>query len=173
VLGQPSPEAGAHRLGDLRVDAAILKKEIFGVLGRIGFHREGKSYRRHQDGATILVEMQKGFGRQHFINVGFWIDAMGTLATDKIELCHLYFRLERLVPEHRDVILAAGALGESDQEEGLQRLSSLLAEEIDEKLRKLGTDNGLRAAYKAAALQAGLLRQEARSYLATGRLEQT
>ena len=69
------------------------------------------------------------------------------------------------MPTFRDIILAAGALGEADQQNRYDALLSLLTEEIDAKIKDLGTDEGLRSAIEVSALPQGLVRAEVRQYL--------
>jgi hypothetical protein len=130
-----------------------------------GFHRAGKSYRRDGSTAATLLSAEKGFGSQWFISVGFWLMGLGADVPDRVERTHMYFRLERLFPEFRETILAAGALGEPEQPESFEQLLHLLAGPIDAALRALGTEEGLRAAINSDRLCQGLIRKEAREYL--------
>lgn len=77
----------------------------------------------------------------------------------------MYFRLERLFPEHRESIALAGALGDPSQPMAFERLGLLLQGELDRGLRALGTEDGLREAMMAGRLNQGLVRKDAREYL--------
>jgi hypothetical protein len=101
------------------MNAATFKQGVTRILLDRGFRSQRKSLRRDQPGVSILVSFEKGFGNQWFVNAGFWLLALGELTTDRVEQRHLYFRLERLLPESREVILAAGGPGRHDPVTGL------------------------------------------------------
>lgn len=147
------------------MNALAFKKGLERVLLSIGFERTGKSLHRVGSGAATMVTFEKGFGSQWFINVGFWLYALGNEPPDRVEQTHLYFRLERLVPNFRERLLEAGALDEPNQPQAYEELCELLANDIDSALRVLGTEAGLRAALQEGRLTHGLVRKEARVYL--------
>jgi hypothetical protein len=145
--------------------ALAFKKGLERVLLSIGFERAGKSFHRVGSGVATMVAFEKGFGNQWFIDVGFWLYALGSELPDRVEQTHLYFRLERLVPTLRETILEAGALTEPNQPQAHEKLCYLLVNDIDSTLRVLGTVAGLRSALQESRLTHGLVRKEARAYL--------
>ena len=149
------------------MNALAFKKGLERVLLSAGFERTGKSLHRVGSGAATMVAFEKGFGNQWFVNVGFWLYALGSELPDRVAQTHLYFRLERLVPEFRETLLKAGALNEPDQPRAYEELRELLVNDIDSTLRVLGTVAGLRSALQEGRLTHGLVRKEARVYLAT------
>lgn len=148
------------------MSATFLKKGVERVLLDLGFTRFGKTYRRETTEVATLFSVEKGFGGQWFFNVGFWLIALGGVVPTRVELAHLYLRLERLFPEHRDTIVMAGATGESEQHAAFVKLCQLLAGPMESRLRALATTEKLRTAVKTGELGQGLLRKEAREYLA-------
>ncbi|MDC3960076.1 hypothetical protein [Polyangium jinanense] len=130
-----------------------------------GFERHGKLLRRHDSSVWTLVGTEKGFGQQWHINVGFWLEALGAACPAQVEKTHLYFRLERLFPEHHETIASAGALDDQKQSEAFGKLNALLVGEIERGLRALGTEAGLRSAMAAGRLTQGLITKEAREHL--------
>lgn len=113
-----------------------------------------------------MIVAEAGFGKQWFISVGFWVDALGGVRPDRVERTHLYFRLERLLPEHRYIILGAGMLDNAEQPQEYEQFLTLLAEAAEGRLRALGTEVGLRDAMKKGQLvHDGLVRHEARDWL--------
>jgi len=131
----------------------------------LGFERAGRSLARRGSGVWILVSFEKGFGTHWSINVKFWLEALGGERPERVELAHLVFRLERLVPEHHETITTACALEVGEQPEALAMLTTLLAGEIDAVLQRLGTEAGLREALADGRLSRGLVRHEARAWL--------
>jgi hypothetical protein len=130
-----------------------------------GFRRAGKSLRRDSSEVAVIVEFEKGFGDQWFINAGFWIHSLGEPVPERVEGSHLYFRLERLVPDLRETILAAGALSDEAQEQAYRKLVDLLPDRVVSELEALATEHGLRAAITGGRLTDGLIRKEAREHL--------
>jgi hypothetical protein len=147
------------------MNAASFKSNIEQVLVSAGFERHEKSLRRYESCVWTLVGIEKGFGPQWHINVGFWLEALDGKCTARVEQSHLYFRLERVFPEHRETITLAGALGDSNQPEAYAALLALLQGDIDRQLRALGTEAGLRAALTAGRLIQGLITKGAREHL--------
>ena len=147
------------------MNAFAFKAAIRRVLQDLGFRDLGKLLRRDQSGVSVLVAFEKGFEKQWFLSVGFWLHALGQVIPDRVEQTHLYLRLDRLLPASREAILTAGALDDPAQAEAYDRLLELLVQDFDVLLRDLGTDAGLRNAARASQLKQGLMRKEAREYL--------
>jgi len=157
------------------------KKGLERVLRSLGFQRAGKALARSGIRVLTLVALQKSnFGDQWWINIGFWLEQLGGHAPDRVELSHLYYRLESLFPEHRETILVAGDLDEPeqpiilvgdakarDQRKAYEQLLELFTGRIDAELRVLGTEEGLRKGMRDGKLKNGLVRKEARAWLLT------
>lgn len=141
------------------------KKELEQVWLANGFKRQGKSYCRADANITALVNIEKGFDNQWFVNVGFWLMMLDTKVPDRVEKAHMYFRLEGLFPEYKETILAAGALSDTEQSRSFKTFLKLLSGPIDNSLRELQTVEGLRAALISQRLLRGLVTKEARQYL--------
>lgn len=137
------------------------------ALTSVGFERVEKSYRLRSKDVTILMGLQKEHGRQWFVNVGFWLHSLGASCPNRTELTHLYFRLERLFPEYRETIHAAGALGDIEQPAAFRELLSLLEGPIGSSLQGLASEVALRKALTEGRLAHGLIRGEARERLAS------
>lgn len=147
------------------MNALAFKKGLERVLLSMGFERARKTFHRDGSGVATMVAFDKGFGNQWFINVGFWLYALGSELPERVEQTHLYFRLERLVPTFRETLLEAGALSEPNQPRAYSELCKALNSDIDSTLRILGTVVGLRTALHDGRLAYGLVRKEARMYL--------
>jgi hypothetical protein len=145
--------------------ATKFKRDLFQALRQHAFAPSGGAMRFSGDDTVTLVGVQKGFGERWFINVGFWLCRLGTLEFNRIEETHVYFRIERLFPEHRDVILCAGDISDTGQDEAFRALLFLLDNEIAIKLKSLGTEQGLVEAYRAGRLKHGLVTVAARQVL--------
>lgn len=145
--------------------STTFKRGLEKALLAMGFRRSRRSLLRRTNGVTQILGFQKGFGDQWFINVGIWIHALGEAAPDAVEQSHLYFRLERLIPELRETILGTGALSDDEQSEAYRELVDLLPNRVARELEALATEAGLRAAMARGRLASGLLRKEARAYL--------
>ena len=78
------------------------REGLFGALQQHGFARRGSLMRLPGEAAIILAGVQKGFGEQWFVNVGFWLKQLDRDEPDRIEQSQMYFRLERLFPQYRE-----------------------------------------------------------------------
>lgn len=141
------------------------KKGIFMTLGEHGFTQQGNLMGISSEGAMVLVGVEKGFGDQWFINVGFCLDRIGADAPKRVEQSHMYFRLERLFPSHRELILAAGDLADPEQPDAYEVLLSHLSRDIADELRQLGSERGAIDAYRAGRFGGGLVTKFAREIL--------
>jgi len=146
--------------------ATAFKHGIEKALGSVGFLRTSNALRRECPNVTTLIGLQKGDGDQWFLNVGFWLSGIGGTVSDRVEHTHLYFRLERLFPQFRETILTAGALDAEEQLAAYRQLVELLGGEIARGLATFETEKGLREELRDGRLTHGLVRKEARDYLA-------
>lgn len=148
------------------MDASRFKKGLERVLTSKGFARHGKSLRREGQKVETLISFEKGFGSQWFINVGFWLTELGDAVPELVHQTHLYFRLERLFPKFREVILTAGAISDVGQEMAYEELVRVLDSDLDSPLNELGTEEGLSSALRNNQLDKGLVTKTARDYFA-------
>lgn len=152
----------------IKMTGLKFKKHLEIHLLKLGFIRHGKNSKRETDSASILIGIQKGFGSQWFINVGFWLPSLGgNDIPEKIESTHLYYRLERLFPEYRETIIGAGDLEYEAQFIELDRLKDLLASDIIPDLCILGLETNLKKALAEGRLKNGMIGKEARRFLAS------
>jgi Domain of unknown function (DUF4304) len=147
------------------MNAVAFRKGLSQTLLGLGFKAVGKSLRRDQSDVSVLVSFQRGFGDQCYIVIGFWLHSLGVLATDRVEQTHMYFRLESLLPDRREMILTAGALDDPNQPACYDFLRAALASEGATMMQDLGTEAGLRRALLSSRLSRGLVRGEARKFL--------
>ena len=131
----------------------------------LGFAKKGKSVSRHLLDCWTIVGVENSVGAQWVIDVGFVLDALDGTLPERVSLAHMYFRLERLFPEHHETIAVAGSMTDPNQGAAYEALLQLLSGEIDQGLRALGTEAGLRAGLAEGRLVAGLVRREARDFL--------
>jgi hypothetical protein len=133
-----------------------------------GFKRVAKNFRMDGKEASIVIGLQKlEYDEQYFINVGIWLAALGQEVPKKVEHTHMYYRLERLFPQWRQVVLEGGQLSHPEQPSPANRLAEVIGEVCVPTLVALVTSlDWLRQQFEAGALQGGLIRKEAREFLA-------
>lgn len=131
----------------------------------IGLIKTGNILVRRGPGVALLVDFDKGFGEQWFINIGIFIGRLGSNPPSRIEKCHMYYRLERLCPDLREITLAAGDMGDSAQESFVERLLDEMPNSIKATLTELGEIIGLSNALQEGRLEGGCVTREARDYL--------
>lgn len=142
------------------------KERVFSAFRDSGFSPRSGMVERESGFASVVVGVERGFGNQFFINVGFVLSALsGPSPVRRIQDAHLYFRLERLFPEYREQILTAGSLGETAQEEALDGLLQAVRTDISASLGVLQQAEGLAEAHKAGLLKGGLVHAAARDLL--------
>lgn len=144
---------------------AEYKRGVYGALQRAGFAKQRHALHAPGEGATVLVNAENGFGDQWFINAGFCLHRLDSAPVERVEKTHMYFRLERLFPAHRELILTASAIDDPGQPAAYPLLLDLLATEIGAGLRALGTEQSLIGAYRAGRLSQGLVLRGAREMI--------
>jgi len=142
-----------------------LRKSVTHAFIARGFSPIDRVLFRTGDGVTMVVGFDRGFEHQWYISIGFWLHGLGAEVPSVVEKTHLYFRLDRLVPQLREVVLMAGSLADKRQPEALGQLIDLISSDVGTMLESLLTIEGLTAALKAHALDSGLVTKEARAYL--------
>ncbi len=82
------------------------KSTIENIFSSKGFDVSGKDLGFKGSEACILINIQK-FDQniQYSMNVGFNLNTLDDSVPKRVELSHMYFRLERLFPELREIIL--------------------------------------------------------------------
>jgi hypothetical protein len=137
------------------------------VLG--GFKKSGKIYAYVGSGVTTVLSLQYvQIEKQYYVNVGFWLRRLGNACPGRVELTHLYYRLERLFPEHRETILCAGKLDDTAQSSALVMFKDLIRTKMASRLIELSDELQLRHAFNEGLLVHGLIRKEARDILQSG-----
>jgi hypothetical protein len=148
--------------------ATTFKERVFSAFRDSGFSPRSGMVERESGFATVVIGVERGFGNQCFINVGFVLAALSSPdSVRRVQDAHLYFRLERLFPEYREQILTAGSLDEAGQEEALDGLLQSVRTEISASLGILQQTEGLARAHKTGQLKGGLVCAAARGLLDT------
>ncbi len=144
---------------------AEFKRGVETAFTSVGFEKAGGLMRRSTSDVAVMIGFEKGFGDQWFINVGFWLKTLGIPELNRIEMSHMNFRLDRLFPELREMILTAGALEDESQRNSYLNLIEAIHGAIGNRLIELDSEAALRAAFEAGHLADGLIRKEAREVL--------
>jgi hypothetical protein len=147
------------------------KNEVLDVFLSHGFCEWRSVVRRDGEGVVTLVGVEKGFGRQNFITVGFLIHRLDPEVPASVEKTHLYFRLERLFPDLRDSIVHGGDASAPDWPEAFSRLLAQLRDTIAKELCSLSSLTALSESLKAGRLENGLVTKSAREVLVSMRTE--
>jgi len=99
-------------------DSETFKKSIGTVLKAAGFvKKRNASWYLNGPEVIVVLNLQKSaWSNLFYINVGFWLKPLGEAAYPLYYNCHLYYRVERLFPDDRELILFAGLLDEANNE---------------------------------------------------------
>ena len=103
--------------------------------------KQSGSWYRANDAVITVVNLQKSdYSRNYYINVAFWLKALGEEKFPKAHVCHVGIRLDMLLPDQAEEIKALLDLLET-------RLLPLLNEGSSvEGLRKWQREGRLKAA---------------------------
>ena len=130
----------------------------------LGYSKSDRGVRADRGDVLSVIDFNPGFGKQWLIDVGFWIRQLGGDVPSLANHTHMYFRLERLVPALRKLILTAGCLDDEAQPQAIERLVEVLPNDVEPRLRQLTSVETL-AKELSTLEKLGLVRVEAREFL--------
>lgn len=148
------------------IDKKSFKKKIAAPLEMAGFIKKGQTWYFNGEDILITFNLEKNeWSDQYFVNVGFWIKAFGNALFPSYNHCHLYYRLERLFPDQRELILTGCSLGSSI--EVFTTFSTFISTDVIPFLIDCAHENKLRELWANQSLNCGFVLLEAREYLST------
>ena len=149
------------------IDKKTFKNTIAVLFGDAGFVKKGQSWCLDDEEILIVVNLEKidFFSKeQYVINVGFWLKAFGKIFFPPYHQCHLYYRVERLFPGQRELILQSCSLNNSNAQL-LENLRLFIENQLIPFLYECTKEENLRHLILDGALEGGFVRKEARMYL--------
>ena len=102
------------------MDGPAFKRSAKRVLRLLGFQWVGHSFER-QDSDVCTWSISRRVPATSGSSTLAFGSTDSTVMSDRVEKTHLYFRLERLVPEHFETIRTAGELDEQNSPEPARR----------------------------------------------------
>ncbi|CAO5682429.1 MAG: hypothetical protein HEEMFOPI_01670 [Holosporales bacterium] len=148
------------------MDGIEFQKGLYDVLSKKGFIRKGNLMRIFGDDVVVLIGLERSrFSQQLFVNIGIFLNKLDAEVPKKIEHTHMYFRLEGLFPQYRDIILTAGALDELEQYGAYQNFLDLLDRDIADVLKNLASEKSIVEAYYAGLSSLGLITKSAKNFI--------
>lgn len=77
------------------------------ILGGLGFKRKGDFWYKYLDEVVQIVGLQKSsWGKQHYVNLGIWVNEIERKESPKISECHLQCRIDTISEDADDVCRA-------------------------------------------------------------------
>jgi hypothetical protein len=149
------------------IDKKTFKKAIAAPLERAGFKKKGQSWFLDGNDALIVINLEKidiFSNDQYVINIGIWLKAFGESVFPPYNRTHLYYRVERLFPQQRELILTGCSLEKSSPQK-LADLTEFIDSRLIPFLRECTDEGKLRELMSKGMLEGGLVRIEARMYL--------
>jgi len=129
------------------------------------YTKKGQSWYLDGKDSTIVVNLQKSnFNEEYFMNIGIWLKALGIATFPSFNKCHLYFRLEKLFPEDRALILNSLSL-ERTNSQLLDDFSQFIILKMIPFLQHCTEENQLIEFMKVGRFKNGIISKEAKDYL--------
>lgn len=147
------------------IDTKTFKKAIVAQFESAGFSKKGQNWYLDGEAILIVTNLQKSdWEDMYYINVGFWLKGLGEAVFPPYNHCHLYYRVERLFPEKRELLLTGG-LNEDAWKENLVKLLQFMDRELIPFLKECTDERKVRELLALGRLDNGLIQKEARHYL--------
>jgi hypothetical protein len=134
-----------------------------------GFTKRSGSWYRSSDEVIMVVNLQKSqYSTKYYVNVAFWLRALGDDQFPKEQRCHVRLRLERAAPEQQAELeqlldLEREVLAEARRD----RLLAVLHDSLDPVLREAVSVAGLRRLIDAGLFAAAAVTAPAQDLLGT------
>jgi hypothetical protein len=121
--------------------------------------KQSGSWYRANDAVITVVNLQKSdYSRNYYLNVAFWLKALGEEKFPKAHVCHVGIRLDMLLPDQAEEIKALLDLeGEVEGDRGA-RLLDLLETRLLPLLNEGSSVEGLRKWQREGRLKAAAVR---------------
>ncbi len=127
--------------------------------------KRGQSWYIDGKDTLVVINLQKSdWNEQYFINLGIWLKALGEPSFPQYYRCHLYYRLESIFSQERELILNACSL-EQGNAQLLEELAQFLTGQVLPFLRDCGSERTLRNRMAEGKLGNGLVLYSAGDYL--------
>lgn len=147
-------------------DCKKFQTRVLRAFSGFGFRGSGRTRRYFGEEIDILINVQQAYSNC-FINVGFVLKSINNDIPDRVEKTHLYYRLESIFPDLREIIIASGEMNEADSEEYTVKLIDLIKSGLAEKLCHLSILENMKSTFNSGKLENGLVRGSARLFLST------
>ena len=141
------------------------EKYFYALFEKLGFVARSAYMIREFGEVNVVAIARKGFGKQVVVDIGFWLNNLHAMRASKVEECHLYIRLERLVPQLREDFLMAADYGNESQYESMRKFESFFESFFPVILSNLTSEVGLAFALRSGELDYAIVRKEARQFL--------
>jgi hypothetical protein len=133
-----------------------------------GFEKKSGSWYRRGDEVISVSNLQKSqYGPRYYINQAFWLRQLGDERFPKEYKCHIWGRLESLLPDELERITRLLDLEyEMSDEQRINELVGLLTERLLPLIEQGSSVAGLRALFDAGVFKAAGIRGPAQGLLA-------
>ena len=143
----------------------MFKKAVGLPLEKSGFSKKGQSWYLDGKDAIIVLNLQKSnWDELYYVNFGIWLKAFGTEQFPHFNHCHMYYRVERLFPDERELIITGCDLARSNPD-NLANLSLFIERRLIPFALECTEEGKLRELMSGGLLKGGLVRHEAKTYL--------
>ncbi len=147
---------------------AVLRDLIARILEGHGFGRSGGTFVRRLEEVVQSVELQKSqWGRQYYLNIGFWILALGPIARVRDRDMQIRLRFDLVLPAEERARIASLLDLDSllEQHERLSELESLLHRALVPFLEAERSVSALRRGVEEGPLKSGFIKANAKEFL--------
>lgn len=146
-------------------DIKQLPNMVNELLSKHGFQKKNRSWYHLGKDAILVIKLEylPSFS-MYAINIGFWLLSLGNITYPLFNKCHMYYRIENLFPEDRELIMTI--LDEKLYDDKLLfDFEDFLDSKAIPHLIEWTDENKLRELLGDGVLNRGLMMKEARNHL--------
>lgn len=147
------------------IEKKTLKQVIDSSLREAGFFQKGQSWYLSSSDTIIVINLQKSsWDEQYYLNIGFWLNALGEATYPQHNRCHLYYRAENFFQDQKELILTSCSLTKSNQNL-LNELALFITNQLTPFLLECRSEKKLKELMSQGVLEGGFVKLEARWHL--------
>jgi hypothetical protein len=143
-------------------------QRAFDQFGRdAGLKKESGSWYRRGDEVIAVSNLQRSdYSPRYYFNQGFWLQQLGVERSPKYSDCHVWCRLEQLLPasdRRSEQLLDLDYV--IDEDERISELTTLLRDGIVPLIEQASSVDGLRTLVATDVVPASMVKAQARPLL--------
>lgn len=147
------------------IDKAYFKKNIGNLLKEFGYTNKAHTWYSNGLDSIVVINFQKSdYEDKYYINIGIWINSLGSTAYPKENTCHIQARLDSIFTDEIEII-EKGCRVNVEDEQYFLKLLDLFRTRVFLFLTECQNNISLKRKYQEGIFKKTLVMKNAKIYL--------